>query len=122
MAHDIMKDSVEAQTGRASIFIVGILLGGVLVLSSNLVTYLGIFARASYQIDRRSYNFFADSLALIGALLLSIPIIGHALKHMLEGETNMDELVALAVIAAMTAMDYRTAGAVAFFLLLANLV
>jgi len=34
----------------------------------------------------------------------------------------MDELVALAVVAALAATDYRTAGAVGFFLLLANLV
>ena len=35
---------------------------------------------------------------------------------------HMDELVALSVIAAITAMDYKAAGAVAFFLLLANLI
>jgi len=31
MAHNILKDSVEAQTNRASIKILGILLGGLLV-------------------------------------------------------------------------------------------
>ena len=36
MAHDVLKDSVERQTGRATIFIVGILLGGVLVLLSYI--------------------------------------------------------------------------------------
>ncbi|MCJ7543040.1 MAG: cation-translocating P-type ATPase, partial [Phycisphaerae bacterium] len=70
----------------------------------------------------KTYNFHSDSLALLGALLLGIPIILHAARALLHGETNMDELVALAVIAAIAAIDYNAAGAVAFFLLLANLI
>ena len=34
MAHDVLHDSIAKQTGRASMLIVGILLGGVLVLCS----------------------------------------------------------------------------------------
>ena len=122
MAHDVLKGSVEAQTVRASVFIIGIFLGGLLVLLSYVVPLFEIFSRATFPIGGRSYNFFRDGLALAGALLLGIPIIAHAIKTLLKGEMHMDELVALAVIAALTAMDYRTAGAVAFFLLLANLV
>jgi len=122
MVHDVLKDSVEAQTGRAGLQIIGILLGGVLVLCSYVMPLIPIFARATFQIAGRSYNFNADALALIGALLLGAPIIVHAAKHLVRGSMHMDELVALAVIAALAAMDYRTAGAVAFFLLLANLV
>jgi len=122
MAHDILKDSVEAQTVRAGIFIIGILLGGVLVLLSYVVGFIPAFSRADIEIGGRTYNFFSDGLALAGALLLGIPIVVHAVKTLLHGKMHMDELVALAVIASLTAMDYRTAGAVAFFLLLANLV
>ncbi len=110
MAHDIIKHSVEAQTGRTSALIVGILLGGVLMVVSYVVALV---------YDDPIYS---DSLALLGALLLGIPIIYHATKELLRGKTNMDELVALAVIAAIAAIDYKAAGAVAFFLLLANLV
>lgn len=122
MAHDILKDSVEAQTVRASVFIIGIFLGGLLVLLSYVVPLFPVFSRATFQLGGRSYNVFRDGLALAGALLLGIPIVGHAIKTLLKGEMHMDELVAVAVIASLTAMDYRTAGAVAFFLLLANLV
>ena len=118
MAHDILHDSVEAKTGRASLLIIGILLGGVLVICSYIVPVLPIFSRATVD----GNNFYADSLALVGALLLGLPILGHAVKHLLRGSMHMDELVALAVLASLVAMDYRTAGAVAFFLLLANLV
>ncbi len=120
MAHDILKDSVEAQSVRASTYIVGILLGGVLVLGSYLVPVVGVFARATSELDGR--NFYADAMALTGALLLGVPIIVHAARQLARGVMPMDELVALAVIAALTATDYRTAGAVGFFLLLANLV
>ena len=110
MAHDILKDSVEAQTGRAGLLIIGILIGGVLVINSYI---------ASWVFDNA---FYSDVLALLGALLLGVPIIAHAAKHLLHGHTHMDELVALAVIAAITATDYKAAGVVAFFLLLANLI
>jgi len=51
-----------------------------------------------------------------------VPIIIHAFKQLTHGHLHMDELVALAVIAAIAAMDYKAAGVVAFFLLLANLI
>ncbi len=122
MAHDVLKDSVEAQTVRASVLIVGILLGGVLVLCSYIVPLIPIFSRATFSDGQRDWNIFADALALIGAVLLGIPIIVHAVKGLFHGHAHMDELVALAVIAALAFADYRTAGVVAFFLLLANLV
>jgi len=110
MAHDILKDSVEAQTGRAGLLIIGILVGGVLVINSYI---------ASWTFDN---PFYSNALALCGALLLGIPIIVHAVKHLSHGHMHMDELVALAVIAAITYADYKAAAAVAFFLLLANLI
>ncbi len=122
MAHDILKDSVEAQTFRASVLIVGILLGGVLILCSYLAPLLPIFSDATFESEGQSHNFYAAILALGGAILLGIPIIVHAAKGIFKHAVHMDELVALAVIAAITAADYRTAGVVAFFLLLANLV
>ncbi|NLW86714.1 MAG: cation-translocating P-type ATPase [Planctomycetes bacterium] len=116
MAHDVLKGSVEKQTGRAGILILGVFLGGVLVL-------LSYAAEALYQSTSPSgRNYYADLLAIGGALLLGIPILVHAAKEMLHGQTNMDELVALAVIAALASGDYKAAGAVAFFLLLANVI
>jgi Cd2+/Zn2+-exporting ATPase len=120
MAHDILKGPVERQTGLAGLFIVGILAGGVFVVASYAADLL--FADQDVTLGGRTYNFYSYTLALIGALLLGIPIIVHAAKGLLRGEMHMDELVALAVIAALAAIDYKAAGAVAFFLLMANLV
>jgi len=117
MVHDILKDSVEKQTGRASLLILGILIGGVLVINSYVADW--VFADQALP---DGANFYSDALALLGTLLLGIPIIVHAAKHLWRGHMHMDELVALAVIAAVAAADYKAAGAVAFFLLLANLV
>ncbi len=117
MAHDLVKDSVERQTGRTSVLIIGILLGGVLVLLSYIADV--IFAD---QVGVTGRNIYSDLLAVAGAILLGAPIIYHAAQELLHGEMNMDELVGLAVIAALAAGDYKAAGAVAFFLLLANLI
>lgn len=117
MAHDILTDSVEAQSNRASIKIIGILLGGLLVILSYLADWIFL----DYT-TKTGLNFYSDSLALAGALLLGLPIILHAFKHLLQGHMHMDELVALAVVAALASQDYKAAGAVAFFLLLANLI
>ena len=121
MAHDILKDSVEKQTGRASVYIVGILFGGVLVLASYLARYW-LFRDETIYSQGHGYNFYSDALALVGAILLASPIVLHAAQGLAKGHMHMDELVALAVIAAIAAMDYRTAGVVGFFLLLANLI
>ena len=110
MAHDILRKSVEAQTGRASLLILGILFGGILVVNAYVADWLF------------EDEFYSSALALVGALLLGVPIIVHAARHLLHGHMHMDELVALAVIAAIASMDYKAAGVVAFFLLLANLI
>ncbi|HUU57941.1 MAG TPA: cation-translocating P-type ATPase [Phycisphaerae bacterium] len=118
MAHDLLKGPVEKQTGRASILIVGILMGGMFVL----LAYLADLVFSDHTDPETGRNFYSDTLALAGALLLGIPVIVHAVRGLLHGHMHMDELVALAVIAAIAAIDYKAAGAVAFFLLLANLI
>ena len=110
MAHDILKGSVQQETSRAGIFILGILMGGVLVIVSYLADW--------FFVD----PFYSSSLALVGTVLLGVPIIWHAARELGHGHMHMDELVALAVIASVAARDYKAAGAVAFFLLLANLI
>jgi Cd2+/Zn2+-exporting ATPase len=117
MAHDIVKDSVERQTSRTVVLILGILLGGILVLLSYLAVWL--FPDPASPSGR---NFVSDTLAVLGAFLLGLPILVEAAKEILHGHMHMDELVALSVIAAVAAGDYKAAGAVAFFLLLANLI
>ena len=63
-----------------------------------------------------------ETSAVLGALILALPIFWTAIKDLIRGQMNMNELVALAVLAAIAQGDYRTAGLVAFFMLLALLI
>jgi len=64
----------------------------------------------------------ADVSATLGALVLALPIFWAALRDLIRGHLHMDELVALAVLAAMAQGDFRTAGVVAFFMLLSLVI
>jgi Cd2+/Zn2+-exporting ATPase len=68
------------------------------------------------------YQFHMDLVAAIGAILLGARIIWHAIGNLIRGYMHMDELVALAIVAAFAAQNYRAAGVIAFFLLLSELI
>ncbi len=60
--------------------------------------------------------------ALIGAVLLSIPIIVRAITDLMRGERHMTELVAIALLACLGDGRYTEAGAVAFLMMVADLI
>ncbi len=64
----------------------------------------------------------SDVSAAIGAVILIIPILREAIRDLLRGELRMNELVALAVLAAFVQGDFRTAGVVAFFMLISVVI
>jgi Cd2+/Zn2+-exporting ATPase len=64
----------------------------------------------------------ADVATALGALVLAFPIVRRAARNVLLGNLDLDELIALAIIAAVAFEDYATAGGVAFFATLGELV
>jgi Zn2+/Cd2+-exporting ATPase len=62
-------------------------------------------------------TFAAMFSAIIGATILACPIVFTAIKDLVKGQVYMNELVALAILAAMAGGDFQTAGLIAFFLL-----
>ena len=62
----------------------------------------------------------ASASAMIGAILLAYPIVVTALKDLRQGILSINELVAIAVLASFASGDYKTAGVVAFFMLMGN--
>jgi len=112
--------SVQSEAGRATAKLVFTMLGFMLVLSSFVAQRL--FADAGAEAGTAPGKVHADLLAAIGALLLAAPLWWHAIKCLWSGHMHMDELVALAILAAMALGEYQTAGVVAFFLLLSNLI
>ncbi len=124
MAHEHLqfKEDIEAEHThgkqiRVSLALLGTLAGFMLLVSSFI-------ARSGY-LSGFLYGgggFQAEFLAMVGALLLGAPIVLHAIKSLIKKEMHMDELVALAVIAAFVTGNYITAGLVAFFMLLSELI
>ena len=62
-------------------------------------------------------QFAASISALLGAFVLALPIIVTACKDLVRGKVYMNELVALAILAALVKADFQMAGIIAFFLL-----
>lgn len=114
-AHDFVKEDLqlESQTGRVGIQILATLVGGTLLVCS-LVAYL--------LTPRYGSDFHATVLAMLSAILLGTPLVWVALKDMAHGHMHMNELVALAVIAAFAIGKYQEAAAIAFFMIISVLI
>lgn len=107
----------HGQQVKVSIALFGTLAGGILVLNSvlaGLPMFDWLYGGAGAEIGQL--------MAMVGAALLGLPIILHALEGIWHGDMHMDELVALAVIAAFAIGKYVEAGTVAFIMLLAELL
>ncbi|MBX3364075.1 MAG: cation-translocating P-type ATPase [Phycisphaeraceae bacterium] len=85
------------------------LVGGVLVLVSLFSRWLG-----------HTGGGIADIPALIGAIMLSIPLFWAAFREVKAMSPSSSTLVAIGILAAMATGDYRTAGLLAFVLLIAD--
>src|SRR5688572_32385227 len=64
----------------------------------------------------------ASASAFIGAIILGYPIIITAVKDLYRGILSINELVAIAVLASFASGDYKTAGVVAFFMLVGEII
>ena len=95
--------------GDDSLRLTTAILGGILVLNSYLAQAL---------FGDRLDPFAIELSAVLGAIILGAPILLSAVRDLLQGKVYMNELVALALIAAFARGEYRTAGAVAFFMLI----
>lgn len=126
MGHAHLEE-IKAETLKASSLLIGTLMGGMLVVSSFIVD-IPIVARTLFQFDVTTMaeagqqSPYGQVIALIGAVLLGAPLVWHALRCLVHGHNHMDELVALAVVAAIALGEYREAGIIAFFMILSNLI
>ncbi|MDD4816995.1 MAG: cation-translocating P-type ATPase [Victivallaceae bacterium] len=107
-----MSDKIERKiSGKLAWRIGPALFGGILTLNSFLLSWL---------LPGQSYA--AQFSAIAGALVLAVPIFITAIADLVSGKVHMNELVALAILAAFAGSDYQTAGVVAFFLLLTIII
>ncbi|HUT28756.1 MAG TPA: cation-translocating P-type ATPase [Sedimentisphaerales bacterium] len=116
---DVSTEYTRGKQIRVSMALLGTLAGGMLLINSGI---------ARFFYGRDSFN--TELLAMVAAILLGAPIVWHAIKSVLKREMHMDELVALAIIASFAtaatdeypAQKYATAGIIAFFMLLSELI
>ena len=108
---NIASEYTHGKQIRVSMALLATLAGGMLLINSGIANF--IYGRGSFN---------TKFLAIAAAILLGAPIIAHAIKSLIKKETHMDELVALAIVAAFATQKYATAGIVAFFMLLSELI
>ena len=113
LKEDLALEHTHGKQIRVSIALLGTLAGGVLLLNYYLAGSKYLYGEDSFQ---------AELMAMLGAILLGGPIVLHALKSLIHRHAHMDELVALAILAAFVSGEYVTAGVVAFFMLLSELI
>jgi Cd2+/Zn2+-exporting ATPase len=87
------------------------LLGVVLVLNGFIVDW---FFQQGHAV--------ASASAFLGAIALGAPVVMTAVKDVYRGILSINELVAIAVLAAFASGDYKTAGVVAFFMLMGEII
>ncbi len=108
---DFAAEHTHGKQIRVSIALLGTLAGGVLLINS-------IVSPIFFGEER----FNTEILAMMGAILLGAPIVWYAILALLKGESHMDELAALAIVAAFATQNYVSAGLIGFFMLLSQLV
>ena len=111
--HDVAAEYTRGKQFRISMALVGTLAGGALLVTS-------LAAKSKFLYGPGSFN--VEFLAMIAAILLGAPIVIHAVESLIKKEPHMDELVALAILAAFATQNYIVAGVVAFFMLLSELM
>ncbi len=102
--------ALQAQAGRVGTQIIATLVGGTLLICS-------LAARLLFD-----HEFYPAVLGLAAAVLLAAPLAVTAVKDLLQGRAMMNELVALAVLAAIAIGHYQEAAAIAFFMTLSVLI
>jgi Cd2+/Zn2+-exporting ATPase len=64
----------------------------------------------------------ASASAMVGAVILGYPLVWTSIKDLKRGIVGINELVGIAVLAAFSSGDYETAGVVAFFMLMGEII
>ena len=98
------------------------IVGLVFIVNSFLVEWVFRDTSALTQFAKAPDNMVAGFSAMIGAVILGVPIVVTAVKDLRRGLLTTNELVALAVLASFGSGHYQEAGVVAFFMLLGQII
>ncbi|UDQ97455.1 cation-translocating P-type ATPase [Lentisphaerota bacterium WC36G] len=106
---DLLTDGHGHERSMATLSLA--IFGGIFILNSYILLYL---------LPKQPYPFFFS--ALIGSLILAVPIIFTSAKELLKGKVTMNSLVALAVVSAFSSGNFQEAGIISFFLMLTIII
>ncbi|MDX1565562.1 MAG: HAD-IC family P-type ATPase, partial [Phycisphaeraceae bacterium] len=115
MAHEHAKKLIDSEEGK-SLGLINLFIGGMLLICSWLSLLL---FPAEQGIDA---NFYYKLLGLIASVMLGGPLVVQAFRDLWSGHSHMDELAALAVVAAFAMGWYTEAGTIAFIMILTTFV
>ncbi|MBD3422370.1 MAG: cadmium-translocating P-type ATPase [Chitinivibrionales bacterium] len=110
MAHAYLKQFFEHNTLYSRIQRYSTILGSFLLANSYLAKWI------------LANEVVATLTAMGAALLLGLPLMVNAILDLAEKRLEMNELAALSFAASFATTEYRTAGFIAFFMLVSNLL
>ncbi|HEY6227266.1 MAG TPA: cation-translocating P-type ATPase [Verrucomicrobiae bacterium] len=110
-AHDENCSSCGHDHEHTQVKLTQTIVGLIFVLNAFVVDWL--FA---------SSTAVASLSAMVGAIILGYPIVWLSFKDIRKGNLTINELVGIAVLAAFASGDYKTAGLVAFFMLMGEII
>ena len=125
MVHDYAKSVIKAgsqgsnSTQKVNAEILAVLLGGLLLVTAAIAYFVFPPHRL---IDHETPNQHAQAIAMFAALLLGVPLVWQAVRDLWLGRMHMNELAALAVVAAFANGQYLESGAIAFFMIITSLI
>ena len=102
---------IQTQQLRVMLHLFGTFLGGALIVNSFIL-----------NVSSSQWQEISSICAFLGAIMLGAPVVWRAAYNVMSGNHKMTELAALAVVASFSLGEYQTAGLVAFFMLLAELL
>jgi Cd2+/Zn2+-exporting ATPase len=109
-------DDAFDMTGGVGPRLLVTLLGGVLLIVAALASLL----LPGNGPDEQSFH--AALVAAVAAIMLGGPIVLDALKGLWQGRVQVNQLAAVAIVAAFATPMYQTAGWIAFFMSLSTLI
>ncbi len=119
-AHDDDCASCGHDHEHAPVRLTQTVIGLIFVLNSYVVDLL--FQQSTNAAEPGQGAMIAQFSAMLGAIILGYPIVWTSFKDIRRGILSINELVGIAVLAAFASGDYKTAGLVAFFMLLGEII
>src|SRR5436190_12467117 len=118
--HDANCESCGHDHEHTPVRLTQTVIGLIFVINSYVVDF--IFKQPATLAEPEKGTMIAQFSAMLGAIILGYPIVWTSFKDIRRGILSINELVGIAVLGAFAWGDYKTAGLVAFFMLLGEII